>query len=540
MGRGLTSEWVRTASRLLLPLLLALLLPRCAAPRGPAPLHIPRVNAASPRFPVDEADLGFFMNYTGYKVTDPATGKGERFEKIHIDPKGRDMILQAQKVILMSVFLFDNLYADWEPPVDVAGTLTDLLVAQKHKHPDMTIAVVLDPVHRGYGRGISEAEKRFREVGIDVFYSDLIRGLGKGTFLGFREGVGHVSRAIDGVTFGLWTRANSALWSRVPFPVGAKIDGRRITIAMAFNAMLVKANHRKILVTDTPDGRLEALVASMNPHNASYGAVNTAVSVKGTPATYIYELTRQDIARCIRLGGAHTRWSRQADPAYRREYLERSLPARPVMPPRRPAAGPAVGVQVVTEKEIGHAVIRLLDAVEPDDGVRIQMFYLSHRPVLKAILQASRRTHKPIRLLLDANKDSFNRVKDGTPNRQVAAYLLEKAKQCGGRLAIRWYSTHGEQNHAKIMTITNPRTGKYQLTTGSCNWTARNMAAVNMESNLVVDGAGRLNHQFNQLFDLFWANADGNEYSLEYGVYRQHAGMWKWTLGDRPFYYSTW
>ena len=58
--------------------------------------------------------------------------------------------------------------------------------------------------------------------------------------------------------------------------------------------------------------------------------------------------------------------------------------------------------------------------------------------VLDAILAASRRVDQPIRLLLDANKDSFNKEKDGTPNRQVARYLLREAAATGGKVDRGW------------------------------------------------------------------------------------------------------
>ena len=139
------------------------------------------------------------------------------------------------------------------------------------------------------------------------------------------------------------------------------------------------------------------------------------------------------------------------------------------------------------------------------------MFYLSYQPVLDAIVRAAEVTEAPVRLLLDANKDSFNKEKDGTPNRQAARWLLNQARDRKARLEVRWYSTHGEQNHAKTMSISNPATRKYQITTGSCNWTGRNMAGVNMESNVLLDGAVKPVEDFNVLFDLFWSNSDGKE-----------------------------
>ena len=108
----------------------------------------------------------------------------------------------------------------------------------------------------------------------------------------------------------------------------------------------------------------------------------------------------------------------------------------------------------------------------------------------------------------------------------------------GGRIEIRWYSTHGEQNHAKIMSVTNAHSKKYVLINGSANWTGRNTDGVNMESDIVLKGSSKIVNQFNQFFDLFWSNSDGNEYSLDYSAFSEAAGKLKWVSGDKPFYFS--
>ena len=84
------------------------------------------------------------------------------------------------------------------------------------------------------------------------------------------------------------------------------------------------------------------------------------------------------------------------------------------------------------------------------------------------------------------------------------------------------------------------KTGKYLLTTGSCNWTGRNMDGVNMEANVVVEGSEKVVAAFNAYFDAFWSNKGAVEYSLPYELFKdQTAADWKWTRGEKPFYYST-
>jgi hypothetical protein len=166
------------------------------------------------------------------------------------------------------------------------------------------------------------------------------------------------------------------------------------------------------------------------------------------------------------------------------------------------------------------------------------MFYLSRVAVVNAILDAAARTEHPVEILLDPNRVGINYEKDGTPNAQVAKYLLARARQEGARLEIRWYSTHGEQNHAKAMTITNEKTGKYLLTLGSSNWTRKNLAGINLEDDVFVRRAPTLNGQFNELFDRMWTNGDaGIEYSVAWDDprynYHLHAGRDKWAAPQR-------
>jgi hypothetical protein len=91
------------------------------------------------------------------------------------------------------------------------------------------------------------------------------------------------------------------------------------------------------------------------------------------------------------------------------------------------------------------------------------------------------------------------------------------------------------------MSISNPERGQYLLTTGSCNWTGRNMDGVNMEANIVLSGARAATESFNYYFDLFWSNSDGNMYSLDYAAFGedQTGGDWKWHIGEKPFYFSS-
>jgi len=499
-----------------------------------------RVNNRSPAFRVSENDVGFFMNYSAYASGSAGATNATRFFERGIGPKALSMIGRARKHILLSVFLFDNFYVEGAATPDLVGKLTEAIVARKRQHPDMHIAIILDPSHKAYGRRVSPAEKKLRENGVDVFYSDLISDLKKASFLGLREGLGHTGRLFDRITFGLSGKAASALFSRSELPTS--FDGDPLTLECAYNAFLLKANHRKLLVTDIDGGEYEALVTSANPHNASAYHINSAISVRGRPARCIFNILREDMRKSAGLGTRFAHWHEGANRRYRKRFFHDCFPALELGSENKGkrANDGTVTATFVTEREIVRSILGMLTGVTPGDEVRIQMFYLSYKPVLEAILAASGRTRGPVRLLLDPSKDAFNRKKDGTPNRQVARYLLAEATKRGGKLEIRWYLTHGEQNHAKAMSITDPKQKRYLITTGSCNWTGRNMAGVNMEANINIEGSRRIVEEFNRLFDLFWNNSDGRSYSEPYETYRDAiAPDWKWHIGEAPYFYST-
>lgn len=309
-----------------------------------------------------------------------------------------------------------------------------------------------------------------------------------------------------------------------------------------------------------PKGEWEALISSANPHNASIPSSNYAVSVKGNLAEYIYDVLRSDVKKSIDLGSAdYVLWNDNASRAYKRNFLKETMSDVDRDSLNRGDENSTVRVKFLSEGQIEKAGISILENVKSRDRVRIQMFYLSDYDMINAILKASTVTIQPVELLLDPNKDAFNRVKDGTPNRQVAVFLMNRlsaedmeklekyfpqyvvdGKLVDVNIRVRWYNTTGEQNHAKIMSVTNELMGKYVLFNGSANWTGKNLNDINMESNLLVEGSMGITNQFNSTFDNLMSNADGVIYSLDYDheVYSQHASLKKWLNGENRGFVS--
>ena len=497
-----------------------------------------RVEVNTPYYHVDEMDVDLHSTYNGWDKIN-----NQRIRTREISKKALEMIKKADKHILITTFLFDCMLNESPTPYDVVKEFKELLINKKKNNREIKITVMLDPLNRAYGDRISLAAKELNQFGIDVFYSDLLESK-SATNIGTFELINHIGRFSSQLTLGL----GGNIWDLLGLtpltpvlkltPAPSHLDGENINLRMVMEAALLKANHRKMLVTDIMGSDdFEALVSSANPHNASDDSTNHALSVKGNLAKYIYMSIREDIAHSIiidsnellRVRQKNILISEESQKKYAikgklgineiKKYISKQLPAVTYQEDQNRGA---IKVKYASESQIKKEILKMLKSASANDKVRIQMFYLSEPEIIEGIIAVAndkqRSKNNPVLLLLDPNKDAFNSIKDGTPNRQVAYHLLKNIE--AGKIIVRWYSTHGEQNHAKIMSITNETSKKYELTTGSCNWTGKNMNSINMESNLFIYNAKRLNDKFNEYFDRAFLNRQKDvEYSLDYEIY---------------------
>lgn len=497
------------------------------------------VSNQSPVYSV--SDSPEFVNFYSSVAGRPAGG-GERESALGIYPRVLEIIKGAKKRILASAFLFDSLYSDQsDERLDIVEEIKEALKRKIQSNPDIQIAIILDPSHRGYSSRVSPAEAELRALGVDFFYTDLLH-TSSSTYFRIWEGIREIYRRflmIHPRLPGLSARLFSL---KIPF---LKFDNAPVRLRTLTSAGLIKANHRKLIVADQGESMV-ALVSSANPHNASIPSWNHAFEVSGPAAEFIYMALREDIAHSLSLdreGFDFVHWGDQATTEYREVYLESQLPSVEIHEPTVNSS--TAQVQFLTEEKIKHRIIEALREVNAGDQVRIQMFYLSDTLIIEEILLAAERTDQPIRILLDPNKDAFNKKKDGTPNRQVAAYMMKHAAD-PSQLEIRWALTSGEQNHAKSISIYKPETGKSVLIGGSANWTRRNLGTlekpINLESDLVVEGSSRLSRLFNTEFDILFENkmhpafafSSHPRFSVAWDdpehSFHKHAGLWKWSL----------
>lgn len=382
------------------------------------------------------------------------------------------MIGAAERFILIDMFLFNDFQGEVREEHRALSTeLTERLLAQKQRFPDMNIHLITDPINTVYGGQRADHLERLEQAGITVTLTRL-----------------EALRDSNPIYSSVW-RTFLAPWgtstgNRVANPLG---DGR-ISLRSFLILPNFKANHRKVIVADQGD-EYAALVTSANPHDGSSAHGNVALRFTG-PA--VADLVKTEEAVLAFSDGPEL----QSNP-----------------PPAENVAGDA-GLRVVTERAIKQALLDTIAGVNAGDRLDIAVFYLSDRDIVKALLAAHDRQAE-LRILLDANKDAFGREKNGIPNRQTALELHRAG------IPIRWCETRGEQCHSKFM-LARHADGQATLIVGSANFTRRNLNNLNLETNLVLTGETTGLTALSDAadwFELRWNNTDDKRFSVDYETY---------------------
>ncbi len=439
-----------------------------------------------------------------------------------------DEVLQvvraARSFIVLDYFLFNSqrgaLAGSSASLRAISGELRDALIEQRRTHPDLRVLFITDPINEVYGGAPSRDLILLRAAGVDVTVTNL-----------------DALRDSNLVYSGLW-RLGIRWWNGSGRGAGwlpNPLDESDAPITLGAWARLAnfKANHRKVVIADDGHGGLVGVVGSANPHDASSSHSNVAARVAGP----VLETLLQSEMSVARFSG----WKGRIDVTPTETGSSEPAVPSEVSRQDRPATGSAAAtmsdgpdistgrtarVRVVTEGSILDAVLERLDAAGKGDSIDIAMFYLSDRAIVESLLEAGRRG-VAIRVILDPNKDAFGHEKSGIPNTSVASELVSASD---GGIHIRWYRTHGEQFHTKLVMVYGPE--RLWLTLGSANLTRRNLADYNLEANLAVEVArsSALAMQALDYFETLWSNraALGIEYTADFAVYADPAQSHYW------------
>lgn len=402
------------------------------------------------------------------------TADGQRHSRQQIFDQVLEIIGQARHLVVLDMFLF-NEFAGQNSFRSLSSELSQALISARSRHPGMEVILITDPFNTLYG-GVDNPQLRaLQQAGVQVVMTPLQQ-----------------LRASNPLWTGLWSLCcrfvgNSSEGGWLPNPVGQG----KVTLRSYLHLANFRANHRKTLVADAGDS-WTALVTSGNPHDASSRHSNQALRFDGSAALDLLQ-TEQAVARLAGLDTRH--WPQPA-----------------VSQP--PATGPRL--RVLTEGEVRDALLQLIDSAQPGDRLDMEVFYLSHRPLVEALISARQRG-VTIRALLDPNRDAFGREKNGIPNRQVA-WDLHRAG-----IPLRWCATSGEQCHRKWLRL-DRADGDSELISGSANFTRRNLDDLNLETDVQL--AANRDHpamaDARAAFERQWSNADSITYSLPYEDFADH------------------
>ena len=452
----------------------------------------PGTSVASPPVNVAADDLRFLYDLNS------VDGRGRRTIEQQIFDTVFGIIDHARDFVVLDYFLFNDdpgapAGEGAKPYRPLSAQLADRLIARKQAVPALRILFITDPVNELYGATHASAIDRLRASGIDVVVTDL-------------DVLRDSNAAYSGLyrlLVGWWGKSGAGPgWLPNPLDEGSEPVTLRSWLAL----LNFKANHRKIIAADDGGGGLVAVVGSANPHDASSAHSNVALEIRGA---LVADVLESELA-VAKFSGWKSAWQ----------------------PPSLYAAssGGPLSAQLLTEGAIRRALLDAINATLPGDTIDIAMFYLSERDVVDTLVAAARRG-TAIRLILDPNKDAFGRRRDGVPNRPVATELV---RQSGGVIQVRWYRTHGEQFHCKLVVV--KRADRLWIMLGSANLTRRNIDDYNLEADIAVSAPldAPVAQDVLRYFDMLWRNdpLSLREYTADFSAYEDQSfgRYWRYRL----------
>ena len=386
-----------------------------------------------------------------------------------------EMIDRAETFVLVDMFLFNPFLGDESRPYRrLSDELTERLLSKRASDPSLEMVLITDPINTLYGGTRSEHLSRLEAAGIRVVMTSIER-----------------LRDSNPAYSSLWRMTGAWLGNSPGSVVSNPFGAGKVSLRSFVHLLNFKANHRKVIIADDDEGPI-ALVTTANPHDGSSAHENVALQFRGEAVGDVLKAERAVLA----LSGA--------------ALIEYSMPEPE---PALFIGGEELTIRVASEGKIKESVIDALEIAGTGDVIRLVMLYLSDRDIINTLIRARQRGAE-VRVLLDPNRDAFGREKSGVPNRQAAFELSRE------NLDLKWRETHGEQCHSKLLLIEYRNESAF-LSTGSANYTRRNLDDFNLELNVVVQGSAE-NALFEEVaayFEALWNNESDRLYSVAYEKY---------------------
>lgn len=430
----------------------------------------PGISYESPLYHTDDVKFWKDLTYTG--EDGKSVHQQEIYNRIH------QIVEESREFLVIDMFLFNDYKHKGQQFPPVSRELTNQLIQHKQSYPEMDIVFITDEVNTNYNSAPNPLLERMKAAGITVVVTDVDP---------LRDSTPLYSAVWR--TFFQWFGQSG----KGTMPDLMASDGPDTTIRSYLKLLNVKANHRKVVVSEKT-----ALVGSANVHDASAYHSNIALETSGE---IIKDVLASEQA-AVNLSGDVKLPEYKVPPTTKSNSPEKQL-----------------GVRYLTEGKVYKYVLDSIQKAESGDVLWMGMFYLAEDKVMDGLVDAANRGVL-VRLILDPNQNAFGRDKIGIPNRPAAQELLKRSENS---IEVRWYNTGEEQYHTKLLYIAKP-SGKSIILGGSTNFTPRNLKDYNLENDLWVEVPQQhhLKAQLDDYFETLWLN-QGAEYTLDFSAYDEQS-----------------
>jgi hypothetical protein len=452
----------------------------------------PGVRTTSTWHTVPVQNLSFIADITS------ADAYGRAISSQAIFDETLKIVRGAHEFLVLDYFMFNTRRGDLDASSPLlrplTATLRDALMERRQALPGLKVLFLTDPVNELYGAEPSSDLRLLKAAGVDVVFTNLDA---------LRDS-NHLYSGVWRLGINWWNPDTHEAGS---FPNPLNDSNTPLPFGAWARALNFKANQRNVAIGDDGSGGLVGIVGSATVHDASGTDSNVAVRVSGPVLSSLLE-SELDIARFSGWQGSGSIKVPVGEPA--------GTP-NPAEPNKGISDGKLARVQTLTEGAIHGALLEHIDATVPGDSVAIAMFYMADRSIVDALLAASRRGVN-VRLILDPNKDGYGHTTSGLPNQPAASELVSESD---GKIRARWYRTHGERFHTKLVMVYGPE--RLWFTVGSANLTSRDLGDYNLEANVAIE-VGRsspLAVQTLEYFETLWTNRAslGIEYTADFSAY---------------------
>src|SRR5450759_656524 len=435
----------------------------------------PGTRIASPWYAVPSSEVGFIADITA------ADAYGRPVVSQAIFDQVLGVVHRARDFIVIDYFLFNDARSSAAgaaaPIRALSSELRDALIERRRAEPALRILLITDPINTPAGLPSNDFQM-LRAAGVDIAVTEIGR-LRDSSFL---------YSSLKRITSGWWSKS------------GGERRGALATV-------LESGNDRLTIIADDGRGGLAGIIGSADPHDASSANSNAAAKLSG-PA--LQELLASELAIARFSGWSGTAGAAATAPAQEHDAL----------------AEHTARIRFGTERDARNTLLEHIDGAVQADAIDIAMCYLSERAVIESLLAANARGVR-VRLILDPNKAGSAEASSSIPNGPVASELVTASD---GAIHVRWYRTHGEQFHTKLVMIYGAERLWFIL--GSADLTRRSLDDHDLTANVAIEVARGtpLALQMRDYFETLWSNRAvlGIEYTADFGVYADSSQSSYW------------